>query len=114
MLQGYVAPAGHSALFLRRLAFPQLRLVRDDMPDLRRGSEACWRRCCGLRGGRNKQIPERWHHHLVVLLLRSSHFTIDERGNVTLRYWHTSPKWFPGSAWVVGVAANPCQRDRLA
>src|SRR5260370_412919 len=91
MLQGYFAPAGHSALLLRHFSIPQLRLVRNDRTDVRRGSEGCWRRCCGFRGGRDKQIPERWHHHLLVLLLCSFRFTIDERGNVTLRHWHTPP-----------------------
>src|SRR5260370_1599370 len=110
---GWPAPPGHLAASLRRLSFPQLRLVRD-MPDERRHSEECRIRCACSHRGCNELVPERWHQHLVAPLIRSCHLTLDERGNVTLGHWDAPSRRLSVSAWATRATPDPCQRDMLA
>ncbi len=81
---------------------------------MRWDSEACRCRCDGFRRGRNQQIPEGWYQHLLALLRLASRFAIDERGNVTLRHWHTPSGYFPVSLWASRTTTYPNQCDVLA
>ena len=68
----------------------------------------------GLRRGCDELVPQRWHQHLVALLIRSCHLALDERGNVTLGHRYAPSRRFPVSTRATWSTPYPCQRDMLA
>src|SRR5690349_10493935 len=80
---------------------------------VRRHREERRRSCAGLRRGCNELVPQRWHQHLVALLIRSCHLTLDKRGNVTLGDRYAQSRRFSISSWATRATTNPCQRDML-